>query len=276
MTDNAAWFTRNSSARRAEQSLAVCEGKTIHQFTDRWNTIPRYSIALDLLARKAQWLENMQYFRAACREIASATNERTAIAAILPPRVLCGHTICVERRPAQRSSVHALILVGLMNSFSFDWLLRQKAATHVSLYLLADLPLPELSEEADRFLAHGCLRLSCNHAAFAPLWREQLGDAWRENTVRHSWPVVATDHDRWYLRAAMDAVVAQAYGLDHTQYARVLSSFSHRSCKAAPQLCLEAFARLAHEGLAGFCRQHDPYDDIPPVTAIAAPVITLQ
>ena len=132
------------------------------------------------LARKPQTVESARYFRAACREVAGATNERTVIAAMLPPGVLCGHTISVERRPARRPNATALTLVGVMNSFAFDWLVRQKAAAHVSLYILAELPIPELLPDAEMFLAHGCLRLCCNHADFAPLWREQLGRAWRE------------------------------------------------------------------------------------------------
>ncbi len=192
--------------------LALHEGKTIHQFSDRRTTLPRYAIGLAELADKPLSMESTLYYRAACREIARSTDERTAIAAMLPPGVLCGHTISVERRPARRPNAAALSLVGIMNSFAFDWLLRQKAATHVSLYILSELPVPEFAPGADRFLAHACLRLCCNHRGFAPLWREQLGDAWREASPLHSWPVIADEADRWRLRAAMDAVVAHAYG----------------------------------------------------------------
>ncbi len=115
--------------------LLLHEGKTIHQFTDRRTTLPRYAIAVAKLADKPTSLESALYYRAACREIARATDERTAIAAMLPPRVLCGHTINVERRPGCRPNAAALSLVGIMNSFAFDWLLRQKATIHVSLYI---------------------------------------------------------------------------------------------------------------------------------------------
>jgi hypothetical protein len=249
--------------------LPLHEGKTIHQFSDRWSTRPRYVVALSALARKPQTAESVRYYRAACREVAGATNERTVIAAILPPGVLCGHTISVERRPAQRSNRAALILVALMNSFCFDWLLRQRASAHVSIYILADLPVPDLTPDAERFLAHGCLRLCCNHRGFAALWAEQLGGT----PSRPSWPVIAEDVDRWPLRAAMDAVVAQSYGLDRAQYQRILASFSHKSFPAAPALCLAAFDELAGVGLPTFCRTRDPYYDIPLVTTIARPAI---
>ncbi len=168
------------------------------------------------------------------------------------PRGLCGHTISVERRPARRPNAAALSLVGIMNSFAFDWLLRQKAAIHVSLYILSELPVPEFAPSADRFLAHASLRLSCNHRGFALLWREQLADAWLESSPIYSWPVIGEEADRWRLRAAMDAVVVHAYRLNHAQYARILAGFSHKSFREAPALCLAAFDELACNGLARF------------------------
>ena len=276
MTDDARSFELVATILPGSGSyLPLHEGKTIHQFSDRWNTRPRYVVALSALVKKPQTAESVRYFRAACREVAGATNERTAIAAILPPGVLCGHTISVERRPGQRSNSAALIMAALMNSFSFDWLLRQRAAAHVSIYILADLPVPDLSPDAQRFLAHGCLRLCCNHHGFAALWAEQLCDVWREASSRRSWPILAEDVDRWRLRAAMDAVVAHAYGLDVAQYKRVLASFSHKSFPTAPALCLAAFDELAEVGLPTFCRAHDPYCDVSLVTTIARPVIDL-
>jgi hypothetical protein len=274
MTDDARSFELVAAILPSRDGyLPLHEGKTIHQFSDLWSTRPRYVVALSALARKPQTAESVRYFRAACREVAGATNERTAIAAILPPGVLCGHTISVERRPARRSNAAALVLVALMNSFSFDWLLRQRAAAHVSIYILADLPVPDLTPGAERFLAHACLRLCCNHRGFAALWTEQLGSAWREASSRRSWPVIAEDVHRWRLRTAMDAVVAHSYGLDRRQYERILASFSHKSFPTVPVLGLTAFDEFADVGLPAFCREHDPYCEIPLVTSIAKPVI---
>jgi hypothetical protein len=220
-------------------------------------------------------LEASRYYRAACREIARSTDERTAIANILPPGVVCGHTISVERKPMQRTNATALAVVATMNSFSFDWVLRQRVGVHVSIYILADSPLPKLSERAEAFLAHGCLRLCCNHAGFAPLWRDQLDSAWSETAPEPTWPALSAEPDRWRLRAAMDAVVARSYGLSSTEYERVLGSFSHKSFPAARDLCLAAFDELARIGLAAFCRQHDPYWNVPLVTAPARPIVDL-
>ena len=288
MTDDAGRFTllssilpRNRSAAdpgaadrlRRDGYLLVHEGKTIHQFADRWETPPRYVIARHRLADRPQFLTNTCYFRAACREIAGSTNERTSIAAIVPPGVICGHTINVERRPAGRPNAAALSLIGVMNSFAFDWALRQRSASHVSLFILANLPVPRVGMLADCFVAHAVLRLACNHRGFQPLWTEQMGRAWREMSPSYSWPVIAEEPDRWRLRAAVDAVVACAYGLDRADYQHVLASFSHKSFKSAPDLCVAAFDELSAKGLEAFYRDHDPYADIPLVVSVAQPAV---
>lgn len=261
MTDDAARFM--PAARRRPGDFVLHEGKTIHQFTDQWSA-PRYVVKSAALADRPQFLANARYFRAACREIASSTNERTAIAAMLPPGVICGHTLNVERTPARRGNAAALILIGLMNSFAFDWLLRQKAASHVSLYLLADIACPALSAEAERFIAHATLRLCCNHAGFAPLWREQLPGRLR------AFPAIANATARRRLHAAIDAVVAIAYGLGRREYQHVLAGFSHKSSPQMPKDCLAAFDALAEQGLGAFCGRHDPYRDVP-LTGTTAP-----
>lgn len=265
MTDDARSFRPIAAIRPSDdrEHLPLHEGKTIHQFNDRWETAPRYVVARRDIARKRQTLESARFFRAACRDVAGATNERTAIAAMLPPGVLCGHTISVERTPASRPNAAALMLVGLMNSFAFDWLVRQKAAAHVSLYILAELPVPDLPPETVLFLVHSCLRLCSNHAGFAPLWREQISEVWQG-------PITSAA-ERWFIRARMDVAVAAAYAIDRAQYERILQSFSHRTFQAAPGLCLAAFDELARKGAAEFCLEHDPYCDVPLVTAPAIP-----
>lgn len=173
----------------------------------------------------------------------------------------------------QRTNAAALALVATMNSFAFDWVLRQRVGVHVSIYILSESPLPIVSRGAESFLAHGCLRLCCNHPGFALLWRDQLGYRWAESSPHPTWPALARETDRWELRAAMDAVVALGYGLNRKEYERVLGTFSHKSFPAAPELCLAAFDELVQIGLGAFCRRHDPYWNAPLVSELARPII---
>lgn len=142
------------------------------------------------------------------------------------------------------------------------------------MFLINSLPVPSKIQNI-ALLPHAALRLTCNHAGYAPLWREQVGEAWREERAPFDWPVLAGDDARWAVRAAIDAVVAEAYGLSREQYAHVLSTFSHKSYPKAPELCLAAFDELKAIGLEAFTKKHDPYWDIPLNENLPEPVIDL-
>ncbi len=262
-------------ARKIFQSgyLVVHEGKTFHQFTDLWDERPRYLIALKDIANKPTWLEQPKYYRAIFRDIASATNEQTTICAIVPPGVLCGKGN-IERDVQSRSNAAMLEVVAAVNTFGFDFMARLKVQSTLNLFILNSIPFPVVVG-SHAFLTHSTLRLSYNHAGFDSLWAEQLGDEWREGTPRHTWPVLAGDDARWEVRAAIDAVVAQAYGLSREQYTHVLSTFSHKSYPSAPKVCLAKFDELTAVGLEAFTRKYDPYWDVPLVESLPRPVIEL-
>ncbi|MBS0638757.1 MAG: N-6 DNA methylase [Proteobacteria bacterium] len=193
--------------------LTLHEGKTFHQYTDRWDTAPRHSVvSADLPPTVA---EAAMHHRLAFRDIARSNDERTMIAFLAPPGVVFGHTATVEKTPWARPAEHALLLCALLNSFCFDWLVRQKAATHLSLYILDALPVPDLNGAQRRFLANAAHRLSVAKVRDDPL------------------------------RANVDAVIAQAYGLNRAAFAHLLSGFSHRSRPDAPAQCLAAFDALS-------------------------------
>jgi hypothetical protein len=185
--------------------LILHEGKTFHQYTDTWDTPPRYSVVASAINSDVP-----RHHRLVFRDIARSSDERTMIACIAPPGTAFGHTATVEKTPWARSITDALTLCALFNSFPFDWLVRQKTATHLSLYLLDPLPVPDLTGS---FLAGAARDLSGRRT---------------------------TD---WALRARIDAEIARRYGLNRAQYAHVLASFSHRSYPEAASLCLAAFDR---------------------------------
>ncbi len=217
MTDDAGCFLPAGVG-----ALTVHEGKTFHQYTDRWDTEPRYSVTPGKL--RPAIAEAARHGRLAFRDIARSNDERTMIAFMAPPGVVFGHTATVEKTPWARPQEDALALCALFNAFAFDWLVRQRAATHLSLYLLEALPVPRFSAAQLRFLAHAALRLSCPRTD--------------RDTVSRG-PDANDQH--WQLRARVDAMVAHAYELDRAAYAHVLASFTHRSYPQAPVLCLRAF-----------------------------------
>lgn len=244
-----------------DEALLLHEGKTFHQFTDRWKTGRRYAIPRDAMLDKPGWMEAARYFRLAYREIARSTDERTMIAAMIPPGTIFGHKATCEKAPWARADSTALVLAALFNSFSFDWCLRRRAAASVSLFMVKACPTPKLSQSARRFLAHGALRLSCHHAEYQPLWHAQVGVPF---------PTTPCGADT---RAAMDAVVARAYGLDRSDYQHILGGFSHASDPVLPDRCLNAYDELIKGGARAFYARHDPFANVPLPETRAQPVI---
>lgn len=113
-------------------------------------------------------------------------------------------------------------------------------------------------------------------SGYAPLWREQLGEAGRE--VRPAFTELAPSGENPSSVAGTakeDAVVAQGYGLTRDQHAHVLSTFSHSSYKDAPRQCLAAFDELHQIGFEAFNKKHDPYWNIPLNDNFPKPVIDL-
>jgi hypothetical protein len=204
MTADAVCFQPAGHAR-----LTLHEGKTFHQYTHQWTTAPRYSVDPAIL--RPALADAVTSERLCFRDIARATDDRTMIACMMPPGNVLGHTATVEKTPRTRSLDDALTLCAVLNSFSFDWLVRQKASTHLSLYMLDGLPMPSLSKADCRILADATRRLS---RAKSP-----------------------------QLRAHVDAIVARAYGLSCDEYTHVLHSFGHRSWPDAIALCLDAYGR---------------------------------
>ena len=106
--------------------------------------------------------------------------------------------------------MHRLELAAIFNSYSFDWILRQFVGANVSLFILNLMPFP--MKLPSGFLAHSALRMACNHAGYSSIWRDQLGDTWREyKKPPFTWPVLSESVDRWRVRSKIDAVVVNAY-----------------------------------------------------------------
>lgn len=264
-----------ATALRLRGYLPMHEGKTFHQYDDHWGERPRYAVALSALADKPAWIKAARYYRLQYRNISGANDERTSMMQILPPGFATGEKGPTERTPEQRANHHALVIAAVGNSFAFDFFLRLKVRATVSKFMLDGCPIPPLSRAQHDFLAHGATRLSCNHVGFAPLWAEQLGSTWREEGATHSWPALS-ESARKKLRAAIDAVVADAFSLSRDQLVDLLGTFSHKSNPEGPDLCLRAFDELRKIGLEAFVRAHDPYFDIPRNESLPLPVIELS
>ena len=119
------------------RGLPVVEGKLIEPHRVRLN-----DARLSISNRDARRLlgDRHQHWRLAYRDVASATNRLTLIAALLPPGSVSTHTVFCLRTAlpliAQR------FLCGLFNSLVVNYLVRFWVTTHVTTAIVERLPIP--------------------------------------------------------------------------------------------------------------------------------------
>jgi hypothetical protein len=117
--------------------LPVVEGKAIDAFRVRLDAT-RFWIG-ETAADTRLGLRHRRP-RLAYRDVASATNRRTLIAAVLPAACVSTHTLFCLRTPM--SIAHQHTLCALFNSFVVDYLVRMQVTTHVTTAIVERLPVP--------------------------------------------------------------------------------------------------------------------------------------
>ncbi|MBI2185928.1 MAG: N-6 DNA methylase [Acidobacteria bacterium] len=78
--------------------------------------------------------------RLAYRDVASATNRLTLIAAVVPPSAVTTHTLFCLKTPLSSDAQH--VLCALLNSLVANYLIRTRVNTHVTVSLVSRLPVP--------------------------------------------------------------------------------------------------------------------------------------
>jgi hypothetical protein len=118
--------------------LPIIEGKQIQPFAVDLGAA-RFSIHPD---KARQLLEPARYERSrlAYRDVASATNRLTLIAAILPKGCVSTHTVFCLRSPFARQEQD--FLCGLFNSFVLNYFVRLRVTSHVTTAIVERLPVP--------------------------------------------------------------------------------------------------------------------------------------
>jgi hypothetical protein len=251
------------------------EKGTIEAYNDRLQSSPRYLVKLSEMHDRRSLINNARFYRLIFRSTIHAGEILKSVFCLIPPGGLAGNSTSIETSGAGRKIYNALIFLACMNSFVENFAAIRAIVLNLNLFIFWRLPFPHTDCSSEPFFAHSAIRLTCNHSGYEPLWREQVGDAWREPKAPFTWPVLEGDDARWEVRAAIDAVVADAYGLSREQYEHILSTFSHRSYPKAPDLCLARFDEMKSIGLAAFAKKHDPYWDIPLNESLPKPVIDI-
>jgi len=112
--------------------------------------------------------------------------------------------------------------------------------------------------------------LLSSHVGYAPLWKEQLKEEWNESKSLYE------EEARWEVRAALDSIIADAYGLSREHYEHILRSFDRKSGpNPYTKLCLSKIDELHAIGREDFVKKYDPYHHILLVETLPSPIITL-
>jgi hypothetical protein len=173
------------------RGLPVVEGKHLQPFSVDTKAA-RARIAPETAVRLLGARSSFRSARLAYRDVASATNRLTLIAAIVPAGVVTTHTIFCVKQPPDPEVQH--FLCGIFNSFVANHLVRMRVTTHVTAALIERLPVPrpQRDHEAFRRLSELSTQLAAGHLQAAP---EQ------------------------------QALAAALYGLTDVQFAHVLEGF---------------------------------------------------
>jgi hypothetical protein len=119
--------------------LPVVDGKHLEPFRVALDSVTRTIGAAD--ARRLLRSDHHEHPRLAYRDVASATNKLTLIAAVLPPGCVSTHTVfCLRRPPLSLDTQY--FLCGLFNSLVVNYLVRLRVTTHVTTATVERLPIP--------------------------------------------------------------------------------------------------------------------------------------
>jgi len=138
--------------------LPIVDGKHLEPFRVHPESSERFIRAAR--ARALLPAAPFEHARLAYRDVASATNRLTLIAAILPAGCVSTHTVFCLRNPLPPAAQH--LLCGLFNSLVVNYLVRMRVTTHVTTATVERLPIPPpgYSPSAERDIATIAERLS--------------------------------------------------------------------------------------------------------------------
>jgi hypothetical protein len=206
-TDDRACFSSSPGG------VPVVEGKHVDPFTVRLADC-------QLWARSVQDVPGANLQRAvsrhrlAYRDVASATNRLTLIAALVPPGAVTVHTLFCLKTPLPLDD--QVLLCALLNSFVANYLVRMWVTTHLGTTTVERLPVPGPAEPSPA--------------------RARIREGGRE--------LLRTGGRHVAAYAEVQALTAHLYGLSQAEFSLVLGSFPlvEPDVKAA---AAEYYTRLA-------------------------------
>ena len=188
--------------------------------------LPQWRIPEDLVPGKNKG--RCLSYRIAYCNISSPTNARTLIAALIPPMTIAGDTAPTISTTSKDDSYIFFLWLASLNSFTVDWITRQKATLHITFSLVDTLPLPRLARNSPllRTITERVARLTCTSPEMLGFWDELASLQILPPREASEIPGLLEREQRSRVIAEIEAIVAyHLYGLDRADLAHILDTF---------------------------------------------------
>lgn len=172
--------------------------------------------------------ERVDRYRIAFCDVTAPDAQRSLVAALVPPGVICGHT--APTITFEEADWRYALFLATANSFVADFIIRKKVTLHVTISILDSLPFPRLEVE-DPVLAQLAIlvsRLTCTSPEMSGFWNAMSGYGWCEPVSDGAVPKDALIGEavRHEARSEIDAILAKhIYGLNRIELAYILDQF---------------------------------------------------
>lgn len=227
--------------RKGGNGWPLFQGRTIHHYNASFGPVERRVDPVEgekrLARRRRSSPDELpdRNYRLAWRVIAQATDSRSLIGTVIPPKVFCGNALNAAEIIYKGKMVSdPELLSGLnviLSSLCADFYVRLRSARNVSAFIVRSVPVPR-DIPAIRKLGRLALPLYLG-AAFA--------------AFRGSVPEMPDPEERIRRIALLDAMTARLYGLGSEEYGLVLDSFPLLG-EVVKRLYREAFGREEENG----------------------------
>jgi hypothetical protein len=144
-------------------------------------------------------------YKLAFMDVASATNERTMIASVVP-EMPCGNSV-----PVLGTSANPWLLQSILDSLGYDFVSRRRCSgLHLNYFVIEDSPLPRLSGPTEN-LGFASLTVGGANACFSDAWLRISDSKYRAPALKSMWG--GTEHERRRQLAITEALAARQLGL---------------------------------------------------------------
>ena len=222
---------------KTKSDLPMYEGKFLNQFSISPEKVA-YAISEKNVFNKIQ--NNYKSYRIALRAIGRATDKRTLIATLLPKHTATANSLQVQKDAGNMSDKEKLFILGMLDSYVLDFVLRQLITVNINQIYLKQLPIPNIEDVSDAEQIMQIVKelLKENKGYYSDLDKTVVGNSYSEK-----------NHDE--LIAELNARVMIDFDLTRQEIVTLMQTFESpkyaKDVQEETQRILDCYDRLSEE-----------------------------